>query len=215
MSDGFKDRYVSGDIEFFLDSEGNWELINQGSPELCSMTLMPYGSMFDLVGKSYNKVLIIGGGDHQLAREVWEGNKEAEIHIVDPSVNDYLKFIPHMYQDSEFSQWVDDGNVRYHPMVYSEFVKSDLKHIKGEFDLVMVDCSGHEVESTSEIYNESFLEDLSTKVKSKEYKMYWPKDASVLWNWLYYHEDFEFSVMSRFIDVWAELANVYSWRPVK
>lgn len=170
-----------------VNPSGNWHLYNRGYLEITKDSYHQYlelwSSHLEDIG---SKVLIIGGGDFQIASML-----DTEIDLVDPHVEDYV----------DFHNCLKTPKVNKIAKKYSEVTL-------GSYDTVLIDISDPNMDITKEIYCEDFIKGLP---KASKYVMYLPEPVHT--EMLGYIEKY-YEVIAQtegFIQDWGEMCYVVSF----
>lgn len=203
------------DIYLKVYSDNSWELYNKNSLELCSDSHSQYLQTFRMVFdfKNYNNLLIIGGGDFQLASEIGLAAPQgASITIVDPVIHAYTPFVNHYVSAHEQIQLQDKIN---HKCVIFNYIESIFSKaypgIKNNiYEKIVIDCSEEINSDTAEIYkSKTFIKHLDALLTSAGLLyIYIPPNAVFMKNELEKYFKLVDSY-SKYIDAWEENASFY------
>lgn len=201
------------DIYVKLFSDNSWELYNQGSLEICSNSHADYLKTLLKVYKAPEErsdLLIVGGGDYQIATDVGHLLKpKSTMTVIDPYVKDYQRFVCFYAEDIDQIQLQDKINagnliVNDIPLKFSEAYQDiDQKR----YDTIIVDCSEQIVKETEEIYCEAFIKTCAKLLKPKgNLYFYIPPKVSITPLLEKYFQFVDQS--SNYIEAWDEFAYI-------
>ena len=202
------------DIYLKMFADNSWELYNQDSLELCSASYKQYLKTFSKIFvqiKSEANVLIVGGGDYQIASYVshllYPGSK---LTVVDPYIKDYEHFVKYFTEDYlqiQLQDKINAGNLIIENMNL-KFSKAFPVLEKNLYDIIIVDCSEEIVKETEEIYCEAFIKSCS-KLIHPEGSLYFyiPSNVTGLTSILEKYFTFE-DQCTKFIEAWDEFAYI-------
>lgn len=205
------------DIYLKIYSNRTWELYNKNSLELCSSSHLQYLQTFRMVFdfKNYDNLLIIGGGDFQLATEIGlEAPEGASITVVDPVIHAYTPFVNNYISPHEQIQLQDKIN---HKCVVFNYIESIFSkaypQIKDNiYEKIVIDCSEEINSDTAEIYKSKiFIKQLYSLLTQKGLLyIYIPPNAIFMKNELEKYFKLVDSY-SKYIDAWEENASFYAY----
>lgn len=204
------------DIYVKLFSDNSWELYNQDSLEICSNSHADYLKTLLKVYKAPEErsdLLIVGGGDYQIATDVGHLLKpKSTMTVIDPYVKDYQRFVCFYAEDIDQIQLQDKINagnliVNDIPLKFSEAYQ-DIEQKR--YDTIIVDCSEEINSDTAEIYkSKTFIKHLDSLLTSTGLLyIYIPPNAVFMKNELEKYFKLVDSY-SKYIDAWEENASFY------
>lgn len=147
-------------IEFDSDTIGSgtkWALFINDIIECSSDDYQDYLSCWDPIIPEYtDNVLIIGGGDMQLAKYIQRGSKEYEsITVVDPlckKLGNIMQF---------FTGPNDNSYTNLVPSTFGEFIV-DSDFASEKYQTILVDISEDSMDATKQIYCQEFFKSLTS-----------------------------------------------------
>lgn len=203
------------DIYLKVYADNSWELYNKNSLEICSESHSQYLQIFRMVFsfKNYSNLLIIGGGDFQLATEIGlEAPIGSSITIVDPVIHSYTPFVKYYVEDLDQIQLQDKIN---HKCVIFNYIESifskaypDIKN--NIYEKIVIDCSEEINSDTAEIYkSKTFIKQLEALLSTTGLLyIYIPPRAFVMRSELEKYFKLVDSY-SKYIDAWKESVSFY------
>ena len=205
------------DIYLKVYADNSWELYNKNSLEICSESHSQYLQIFRMVFsfKNYSNLLIIGGGDFQLATEIGlEAPLGSSITIVDPVIHSYTPFVKYYVEDLDQIQLQDSlnhSNVTFN-CIESIFSAAYPKLKNNKYEKIVIDCSEEINLDTFEIYkSKTFIKQLHSLLSDKGLLyIYIPPKA------IFMRAELEkyFRLVdsySKYIDAWKETATFYEY----
>ena len=203
------------DIYLKVYADNSWELYNKNSLEICSESHSQYLQIFRMIFnfKNYSNLLIIGGGDFQLATEIGlEAPVNSSITIVDPVIHSYTPFVKYYVEDLDQIQLQDKIN---HKSVIFNYIESifskaypDIKN--NIYEKIVIDCSEDINSDTAEIYkSKTFIKQLEALLSTTGLLyIYIPPRAFVMRSELEKYFKLVDSY-SKYIDAWKESVSFY------
>lgn len=198
-------------IKFIRYPNNTWRITNDDVDELCSYSRDHYASLFELYAWSINnqsKVLIIGGGDQQLAAVIRSINSQAKVTIVDPAVHQYFPEKWGIYDDILEGRSIGADTIR---LSFKNAVDAGAISADERYTHVIVDCSSPLIKGTEEIYSEEFIHTLFRITPNAKIKFYNTSATVELVATTLQGMQVPFHIESEFIPAWREIAYVVSF----
>lgn len=205
------------DIYLKVFGDNSWELYNKDSLEICSKSYAEYFNIFRILfdTNNYTNLLMIGGGDFQLASYIGlYAPLGATITIVDPVIHDYSCFTKYYLEDIDQIQLQDSINhenviYKYKEQVFSKAYPS-IKN--NTYETIVIDCSEEINPNTNEIYkSKKFIRQLySLLITGGSLYIYIPPAAIFMKEYLENYFKLVDS-QSKFIEAWGETATFYQF----
>lgn len=188
-----------------VNPDGNWHLYNHGSLELTRDADIQYIDLWDVNIPLDQDVLIIGGGDYELAF-----NLNVKADVVDPCVNLYKEFHEFYLEYDKEALLRYNSQITNFPYTFGEYIDN---YYKGKnYALTLIDISEPQLGLTDEIYSEEFFITLKNKVNCDLFMMYIPPSIyNKLIHWIRKH----FSMLNsneKFIEDWDEQTAVITFQ---
>ena len=152
-----------------VNPKGNWHLYNHGHLELTKNCDEHYLSFWKPPTYIIKDLLIVGGGDLQVASKFIE-EYPCSVDVVDPYVSMYKDFYE-FYLNKKFSYSLYKNRINFIEQTFFNFLGKE--YTQKIYDLVCIDCSEPVMGLTDEIYSEQFF-DLLKLINTNYYMMYIP-----------------------------------------